>query len=47
MNIIILIVAIVGGLAGLVSTLYCIVSLIGTLVWKIYRRVVKGISLYN
>ena len=47
MNVIILIVAVVGGLAGLASTLYCVLSLIGTLAWKIYRRVVKGISLYN
>lgn len=47
MNIIILIVALVGGLAGLASTLYLVVSMIGILGWKIYRRVVKGIPLYQ
>lgn len=47
MNIVILIVALVGGIAGLASTLYLVVSLIGTLGWKIYRRVVKGIPLYK
>lgn len=47
MNIVILIVALVGGLAGLASTLYLVVSLIGVLVWKIYRKVVKGIPLYQ
>lgn len=47
MNIIILIVAFVGGLAGLASTLYCVLSLIGVLVWKLYRRIFKGIPLYN
>ena len=47
MNIVILIVALVGGLAGLVSTLYLVVSLIGVLAWKIYRKVVKGIPLYQ
>lgn len=46
MNILILIVALVGGLAGLVSTLYLVVSLIGVLGWKIYRRIVKGIPMY-
>lgn len=45
MNILILIVALIGGLAGLASTLYLVVSLIGTIIWKIYRRVVKGIPL--
>ncbi len=47
MNIVILIVALVGGLAGLASTLYLVVSLIGVLGWKIYRRIVKGIPMYQ
>jgi len=47
MNIVILIVALIGGLAGLASTLYLVVSLIGVLGWKIYRKVVKGIPLYQ
>ena len=47
MNVIILIVTFVGGLAGLLSTLYLVVSLIGVLGWKIYRRIVKGIPMYQ
>lgn len=42
-NILILLIAIVGGLAGAFSTIYLVVSLIGVLAWKIYRRIVKGI----
>lgn len=45
MNIFILLIAIVGGLAGAVSTLYLAVSLVGVIAWKIYRRIVKGIPL--
>lgn len=45
MNVIILLVAFVGGIVGGVSTIYLIVSLIGVIVWKIYRRIAKGIPL--
>lgn len=45
MNILIVIVAIIGGVAGLLSTLYCVISLIGAIAWKFYRRIVKGIPL--
>lgn len=47
MNIGLIILIIVGGAAGLLSTLYIVVSLIGTLAYKIYRKLVHGISLYN
>ncbi len=46
-NIVIVILMIVGGAAGLTSTLYICVSLIGTLAFKIYRKLVHGISLYK
>ncbi|MBQ2803979.1 MAG: hypothetical protein IJF07_08790 [Lachnospiraceae bacterium] len=39
MNIVILIIALIGGLAGLLSTAYLVVSLPAVLIWKIYRRV--------
>lgn len=45
MNIFILLIAIAGGLAGVVSTLYLAISLVGVIAWKIYRRIVKGIPL--
>lgn len=45
MNVIILLVALVGGIVGGVSTIYLIVSLIGVIAWKIYRRITKGIPL--
>lgn len=47
MNILLTVIMIVGGAAGLLSTLYIVVSLFGTLGFKIYRKVVKGISLYK
>lgn len=39
MNFGILIVAIVGGLAGLLSTVYLTISFPAVIIWKIYRRV--------
>jgi len=47
MNILLTIIMIVGGAAGLLSTVYIVVSLFGTLGFKIYRRIFKGISLYK
>lgn len=38
---------IVGGLAGIVSSLYVVVSLFWTLGYKIYRKCKYGIALYN
>lgn len=46
-NIGLIILMIVGGAAGLLSTLYIVVSLLGTLGFKIYRKLVHGISMYN
>ena len=43
MNIGILIIAIVGGVTGLVSTAYLAVSFPAVLLWKLYRRVVHRI----
>ncbi|MGN0377709.1 MAG: hypothetical protein ACI4ED_08740 [Suilimivivens sp.] len=44
-NIGILLVMIIGGLAGLLSTLYLLFSLPIVIVWKIYRKITQGISL--
>lgn len=41
------VIVILGGAAGLISTLYIVVSLIGTLFYKIYRKCRYHISLYN
>lgn len=38
---------IVGGLAGILSSLYVVVSLIGTIGYKIYRKCKFGLSLYQ
>jgi len=43
-NLGLLIVAIIGGVAGLFSSLYIIISLPVVLIWKFYRRITKGIS---
>lgn len=47
MNIGILLIAIIGGAAGLLSTAYLVISLPAVLIWKVYRKVTKGISLMN
>lgn len=45
MNIGILLIAIIGGAAGLLSTLYLVFSLPAVIVWKAYRRITKGIPM--
>lgn len=45
MNVIILIIALFGGVVGGVSTIYLVVSLVAVIIWKFYRRIVKGISI--
>lgn len=47
MNIVTVLILIVGGAAGFLSTLYIILSLFGTLGYKIYRKIKYGISLFN
>ncbi len=47
MNIGLWLIIIVGGAVGIFSTLYCVVSLIAVLAFKIYRRVVHKIPMYN
>ena len=36
---------VIGGVAGLASTLYLVFSLPAVIIWKIYRKVTKGIPL--
>ena len=45
MNIGIMIIAIVGGATGLLSTAYLAVSFPSVILWKLYRRVVHRIPL--
>ena len=45
MNIGILLIAIVGGAAGILSTLYLTISLPAVLIWKIHRKIHLGIPL--
>lgn len=45
MNIGLLLIAIIGGAAGILSTVYLTISLPAVLVWKIYRKVAKGIPM--
>ncbi len=47
MNIGMWIIIIIGGAAGLLSTLYIVVSLIAVLAYKVFRKVGRGISMYN
>lgn len=43
LNIGLIIIMIIGGFAGIFSTLYLTVSLPAVLIWKIYRRFNQGI----
>lgn len=45
MNLGILIIALVGGLAGALSTLYRTISFPGVILWKLYRRIVHHIPM--
>lgn len=45
MNIIILLIAIVGGTAGLLSTIYLTLSLPAIIIWKVYRKIHQGIPM--
>ena len=47
MNIGLLILIVIGGAAGGLSTLYIAVSLFGTLGYKIFRKIKYGSSLYD
>ena len=45
MNIGMLLIIIVGGLVGVLSTMYLTFSFPAVIIWKIYRRITKGIPL--
>lgn len=47
MTIVILIIAVVGGVAGLFSTLYLLISLFGVIGYKIFRKMKFHTSLFN
>lgn len=47
MNIGLWILIIIGGAAGLVSTLYIMVSLFAVIFYKLFRKVRHGISMFN
>lgn len=43
MNPIMIIIAAIGGITGGLSTVYLTISLPAVILWKLYRRVAKGI----
>lgn len=43
MNIGILIIAVLGGFVGILSTLFLTISFPAVIIWKIYRRIAHGI----
>lgn len=45
MNIGILIIAIIGGVVGFLSTIYLTLSFPGVLIWKAYRKIVHKIPM--
>lgn len=47
MNIGMLLICVVGGLAGALSTAYLLISLPVIIVWKIYRCIKFGYSMYQ
>lgn len=42
-----IIICIVGGLAGALSTIYLLVSFPAVIIWKIYRLIKSGYTLYQ
>lgn len=47
MNIGLILIVILGGALGALSTLYIVVSLFGTIGFKIFRKIKYGMSLYD
>lgn len=47
MNIGVLILIFIGGVTGFLSTAYIVLSLIGTIAYKIYRSLKYHVSLYD
>ncbi len=45
MNPLLIVVAAIGGFAGFVTTLYLALSFPAVLIWKLYRRIAKGIPM--
>ncbi len=45
MNIGLLLIMIIGGAAGLLSTLFLVISLPAVIIWKFYRKITKKIPL--
>lgn len=45
MNLGLLIIAFIGGTVGILSTVYLLFSFPAVLIWKIYRKIAKGIPL--
>jgi len=45
MNPLILIIALIGGIAGGLSTLYLVISFPAVIIWKLYRRIVHQIPM--
>lgn len=45
MNIGLLLIAGIGGIVGIASTLYLLFSFPAIIIWKIYRKITKGIPL--
>ncbi|WP_167959087.1 hypothetical protein [Anaerosporobacter faecicola] len=39
--------AIIGGTVGIVSTIYCTISLPAVIIWKFYRKVKYNISIFD
>ena len=47
MSIGMMIISAIGGLAGALSTLYLLISLPAVIIWKLYRRVKFGKSIFE
>ena len=47
MNIGMMIICVIGGLAGLLSAAYLLVSMPVVIVWKIYRKIRFGYKMYQ
>lgn len=47
MDIVLLLIAIIGGAVGIFTSVYCAISLPATIIWKFFRKLKYHISMFD
>ncbi|WP_455718597.1 hypothetical protein [Anaerosporobacter sp.] len=47
MNIVLILIAIIGGTVGILTTIYCAISMPVVIIWKFYRKIKYHISMFD